>query len=84
MGDVLLNVSLIQYVRLAAVMADETLAVVRIHVVFAQSHGVLGDGLRKAVVLRHHVIRNHPPALAHVDLVRPAACFDEVALGQPV
>jgi hypothetical protein len=61
---------------------DVALDVVRIHRVGGEADGVCGDDASAAICLRHHVVGNHAPGLAHVELVSPVSIVGKFIRGQ--
>ena len=61
---------------------DVTLNVVRVHRVGGHPDRIARNRAPLAIVLRHHVLRDHPPRLADVQLVRPASSLDELVATQ--
>ena len=72
----------VAFVADVAFRIDVALGVVRIHRVGGQADGIVRDVPAPAIVLRHHVIGDHPPRLADIELMRPIAVVDELVLGQ--
>jgi len=65
-----------------AAVFGKALAVVGIHVVGGEAHGVVDGGGAAAVVFGHDDVRDHATGFAHVELVGPAGGVDELVGGR--
>ena len=61
---------------------DISLAVVGVHVVGGQADRIVGFPIPLAVGLGHHIVGDHPPALADIELMGPVVVVDKLILGQ--